>query len=330
MKKYKKYLLLFSALLTLIFFTGCDPTTITQTLYLQDIKIEGPVSQPPLHITKGQKSGTVTVSPKITINSQKSVAGRIEGHTNVNSHGLFQVDTLFEGNGTWIYQESIANRYTFDSNNLTWSLPEASMGFDLDLCLSDHFALSGGLNYIVINQNSLVGGSVGLGFFSEKDGHSLRFDGGLLWQSLYYDAATVMVTTTDPPSGPTTTEVIFFRDRDKSSSVNLFTSLTYNSVFDNFPVNFFINLGYFSQSLADFEPGETDIREYPFSYTTKILEDTRGEASTAFFNITPGIYTDINQFSRLIFGLRMLNETQLEQASESFYILPVIQLDMHF
>jgi hypothetical protein len=326
----KKYLLLFGALLTFNLITGCSTTTITQTLYLQDIEIDGPVSQPPLHITKGQKSGTVTVSPKISINSQKSVTGRIEGHTNVNSQGLFQVDTLFRGDGTWIYQESNANIYRYNSNNLKWNLPDASMGFDLDLCLSDHFALSGGLNYIVINQNSLVGGSVGLGVFSEKDGHSFRFDGGLLWQSLYYDAATVMVTTTEPPTGPTTTEVTFFRDRDKSSSVNFFTSFTYNSAFNDFPVNFFINLGYFSQSLADFEPGETDIRHYPFSYTTKILEDTRGEASTAFFNITPGIYTDINQFSRLIFGVRVLNETQLVQSSESLYILPVIQLDMHF
>ena len=330
MMKYKKYLLLSFVLIGFIFFTGCDPTTITQTLYLQDIKIEGPVSQPPLHITKGQKSGTITISPRISINTEESVAGRIDGHTDVNSRGFYQVDTLYRNDGTWIYKESNANNSRYNSNNLKWSLPDASIGVDLDLSVSDHFAFFGGLNYVVHNQKTLTGGSAGLGVFSEKEGHSFRFDAGILWQSLFYDAATVMITTTDLPSGPTTTEVTFFRDRDKSSSVNFFTSLTYNSAFDDFPANFFINLGYFSQSLADFEPGETDIDHYPFSYTTTIVEDTRGEATTSFFNISPGLYIDLNPWSRVIFGVRILKETQLEETSKSLFISPGIQLDMHF
>jgi hypothetical protein len=164
MKKIKLVFIVFASA-TFLFVTGCGTTT--QTIYLQDIEVEGPISQPPLHITNGQKAGSVTISPKISVNKGQTITGRVD-HSPVNGDGIYQANRISNGDGTWRYEPSDENRLPYFGDNLTWNMSDASMGVDLDLCVSDHFALTGGLNYVVQEQNSLIGGSAGLGIYSEK------------------------------------------------------------------------------------------------------------------------------------------------------------------
>jgi hypothetical protein len=310
--------LFFSALC----FTGC--TSVTETIYLQDIKVAGPVNHPPLHITSGQKAGDVTISPRLSVNSANSIAGQIDGHTPVNARGIYQVDTIFNNDNTYFYVPSSANQYEDEGENLRWDMPDVSFGMDIDFALSEKIALSGGLNYAVYNQRDLYGGSVGLGFLSEKELYGFRLDAGISWQQMSYNAATVVVTEIRNGSSEKI-YVNFYRDRDKSSSITFFGSVTYNTKLTDFPVNFFVNAGYFGQSLFDFEPERAD-GEYNFFNTTVV--DARGEGTAAFLTITPGLYQDIADFGRIIFGVRMLKETQLESPDNSFFIVPVIQVDL--
>jgi hypothetical protein len=291
--------------------------------------VKGPISQPPVRITNGQKGGTFTISPKVFINNKKSLSGYIDEHTKVNSQGFFQVDTFYNSDGSWYYRESNANNSNFKGDNFEWILPDALMGVDLDICLSDHVALSGGFNYIVQGQKSLIGGSVGFGFFTQKEGTSTRFDAGIIWQSMFYDAMSVVVTTRSTSTSSSST-VGFFRDRDKESTVNFFASLTYNSAYESLPINFFLSAGYFSQTVIDFKTIDTDVEYHLFSNTTVITEDLRSEATAGFIHITPGIYKDITEWSRVILGVRLLKEVQLERVSQSFFVIPVLQFDMHF
>jgi len=319
----KKILLI--SIISVLLINGC--TTVNETIYLQDIKISGPVNHPPLHITQGQKRKSVTISPRFSFNSINSLSGKLEGHTQVNDRGFYQVDTSFIDNKTWEYKESNANRYDFKGENLKWNIPDGSFGFDIDFAISDKVALFGGLNYVVQNQRDLLGGCAGLGYFGEQENYSTRFDMGVTWQNMYYDASTVIVTSIYDDNILRNSYVTFYRDRDKSSSINFFGSFTYNTAFDDFPLNFYLNASYFSQTLFDFEPGETNTEYYPFGYKREVV-DARGEAKAAFISISPGIYQNIGNMGRVIFGIKMMKETQLENSSESFLILPVVQFDL--
>jgi hypothetical protein len=310
-------------LLTIFYFTGC--TTVTETIYLQDIKVSGPINHPPLHITNEHKLGDITISPRLSINSAKSITGQIDGHTAVNSRGTYQVDTIFNNDNTWYYAPSSTNKFTYEGENLTWDIPDVSFALDIDLAISDKVSLFGGMNYAVQKQTDLFGGTVGLGFISEKEQSVLRLDAGVSWQQMNYNAATVVVT--EVRGGEDRTYVNFYRDRNKSSSATFFGSVTYNTKLTDFPVNFFVNAGYFGQALFDFQPEMSD-NEYTFFNTTVI--DARGEGTAGFLSITPGLFQEIDGLGRIIFGVRMLKETRLESADNSFFVIPVIQFDFRF
>jgi len=316
-----KYIIILFAC-TLIFLTGC--TSVTETIYLQDIKVSGPVNNPPIHITSGQKAGDVTISPRITINPLKSLTGKVDGHTAVDSKGSYRVDTVFNDN-KWIYIPSNQNNYEYTGKNVKWNMPNVSAAIDIDLAVSNKIALFGGLNYSVQNQTDLIGGSAGIGIYTDRQNYGFRLDAGISWQQMNYDAASVVVTEVRNGSDKTT-YVDFYRDRNKSSDITFFGTFTYNTKLTDFPFNFFINAGYFGQSLFDFEPRTMDMNFVLFN--TRVI-DARGEGTAAFLTITPGIYQEMNDFGRVMFGIRMLKETQLE-SSDSFFIQPVFQVDLQF
>ncbi len=222
-----------------------------QSVYLQNVDVGGPINQPPLHITNGQKAHSITFSPKVYINTEKNYRGLAGGHTNVNSYGYFQVDTVINNSGVPGYKESSSNSYIYKGQNLNWNMPDASVGFQVDIALSNHFAVNGGINYAEINQTKLINGSVGIGFFSEKEGSAIRFDFGLLFQNMYYNSSSVVITTIEPTFSSKETEISFYQDYNKSSSTDFYGSLTYNSAYKNSLLNFYLNLSYFGQTVLD-------------------------------------------------------------------------------
>lgn len=316
------------ALIALIFinFIGC--TTINQTIYLQNIEISGPMNNPPINITTDQKQGSFNVSTRFSINDNKQISGRIEKHSYVDPQGIYRVDTMFNNDGSRYYKESNLNSREFNGNNLKWNLPSFSAAVNMDYAAGNHIAVNLGLHYSVLNQNDYLGGSAGIGIFSENEGSAFRFDAGVMWQSLSYVASTVVITKETPLFGSTTTSVDFFRDRDKSTNWNPYVSLTFNTSAKTSPLNFFVSLGYFSQTLFDFEPSDPNPEYYPLGLTV-IRNDQRGESTTSFLNLSSGIFINMTEKSKIILGVKLMKETQIEETSKSLFILPVLQFDMN-
>ena len=326
MKTLSKLLTKFYLKLTIaisILFSLSSCTTITDTLYVQDVNVKGPINQPPIRVT-GKDSSSFTISPKFFINTNKKHNGLVEGHTRANSEGFFQVDTIRDGDEVTYRETSGVNNNQFKGENLHWSMPDYFIGLDLDIAISRKVALSGGFSMSSKDKTNLYGYRVGLGFFTASENVGVRFDGGLIWQKYSYEAASVIVHD----DGFSIPEVIFFRDRGSSTNLNHYLSLTINTIYDNLPVNFLLNVGYSGQSLIDYEPSETDDNYYIIFNPNYRIEDQRGEAYAAFINVSPGIYANINEWSRLVFAVRFFFEIDFEESSNSTFIIPMVQFDL--
>ncbi len=306
---------------------GCGVTK--NTFYLQGINIDAPIKQLPVHITNGQKEGSVTITPKISINEVRIIDGRVSEHTPVNSEGIYQLDTVIV-NGHTAYRESSADQFAFEGNNMSWSMPDLMVGADLDYCLGNHIALALSMDYSSTQSTSLLGYKAGLGFFSQKGKGAFRVDVGMSWQDVNFEAFSVLKSQYTPYGGTADAPVIiFFRDIKKENYMNPYISITYNTCFPDNAVNFVVALGYFSQTLYDFQPEKVNTLYYPASSTT-INEDLRGNGSATFIDFTPGVYFDLNESMRITAGVKILKETSMESISKSLFVNPVVQLDMHF
>ena len=321
----KKLSVLICSTLFIYFLQGC--TTINQTIYLQNVKVDGPIKTPPLNITKDKKDEQATISVGMSFNSARNVQGVVGEHTMVNSAGNFQVDTATI-KGQRIYYDAGTNNYKYAGNNFQWHQSDFSIFVNSDFRLSSAFAFSFGLNYAVQNQVDLYGGNFGFGIYSESESAAMRLDFGLNWEQVLYDASSVVVTEVSG-GGNNSSSVAFYEDKDKRTSFTPYITLTYNSKFDNAPFNFFINIGYFTQSLINYSPS-TPSQSYYSLNTTVYTVDKRGEAIAGFFNFMPGLYFYITDKSRINIGMRILKETQIESSSNSTYILPFFQFDVSF
>ncbi len=310
--------------LFLLLFGGC--TTVTQTIYIQNVKVDGPINQPPVHVTDNNQNTSMTISPKFYLNTTNTSTASLN-HTNVNRNGNFQVDTVFNSDGTWSYKESNTNTYQFNGKNLSWNLPSFYAGLDVDLPMSRSVSISGSFNFSNQENINLLGGSVGLGFHNQNKYSTMRIDVGLTFQEYWYDAATVVVTETQPVFGDKITTITFFRDTNKNTSVNPYITVTYNSNFEESPVNFYLGLSYFGQTLFDYEPSNLNPTYYPFT-TTTVSTETNNKISTAYLGINPGIYTKISDNSRIIFGVSILRNLEMENPSNSLFVIPMLKFDM--
>ena len=321
----KKLSVLICSLFLIYFIQGC--TTVNQTIYLQNVEVNGPSKAPPLNITKDKINEQATISVGVNFNNTKNVQGLVGEHSKVNSAGFFQVDTIIVP-GQRSYKDSGNNLYKFNGNNFQWNQPDFSMFINSDLRLSNVFAFSFGLNYAIQNQSSLYGGNFGFGMCSETKTGAMRIDFGLNWQQTIYDASSVVITDI-LGGGSNSSSVTFFEDTDKRTSFTPYITLTYNSKFEDSPINFFINGGYFTQSLINYSPSTPSKTYYPFNITV-ITVDKRGEATAGFLNFMPGLYISVTENSRIDLGLRILKETQIESSSKSLFVLPFFQYDISF
>jgi len=335
MKKLTRFTIGLSVLIFCLLITGCTNKEIVKTFYLQDVKVTGPVNLAPVHITDTSNVPSFTISARFLYNTQKKVQGTVEGHSQVNAQGNFEYETIFnDEDGTVTYRETQgANIYDYKGRNLTWNTSSLSTGFDIDMKLTHHFALFGGLNYSVQNNKSLWGYIAGLGFFSNKNGMGIRIDGGLHIQNIYYDANTLVSVTGDE------NYLLFLHDKDKASHVDPFVNFTFNTAYKDWAANLFISAGFTGQTLADFEPKDPDPDFYlpvpPYLIPVNInrhviVNDLRGESFASFVHLTPGIYFNVTDESRILIGSRFYFETQVENADKNIFIIPFAQVDFMF
>ena len=313
-------------LIVFLLFICCSPSTTVTKIYLQDIEVSAPINQSPVHITDSTQTG-ITVSPRISFNTKKTLQGKIDNHTLVNSKGLFQIDTVFNNDGTFYFKETAgANKYPFNGNNLRWTLAELTASVDFDFKVSRSVSLFMGANYSVVNQKSLWGGLVGLGLMSSGKNTGIRVDLGLNIQEMPYDAYTLVSVTQTGPSG-TSNYVVDYLDALSDTHFDPFINLTFNSSNPDWLFNIFVQAGYSIQSLVDFTP-ETEVDHNPFYYNNvSITEDLRGEATAGLINITPGIFFNFGDTGRVLVGTSLYWITQTEEVDNSFYLVPMLQFD---
>lgn len=323
-----KILIKYSAVMILFLQVGCGVTK--NTFYLQNININAPTKAPSVHITNGQKAGSFTITPEIYLNTNKNIQAKASNHTSVNSNGIFQVDSGYV-DGKLVYFEADSNSYDFNGKNLTWNFPDYKVGINLDYCLSDRIAFDVGMNFTSKSSTSLIGWNAGLGFFKQNKNNSIRVDVGVTWQQVQFDALTVVKTEYVPYGGtPQEPVFTFFNDVKKENYLNPYIALTYNSCYQESPINFYINLSYFIQTLFDFTPSTLNSAFYPFNYVTSFNEDLRGDGSASFIGFSPGIYFDLDESTRLVTGVNILKEVELDNSSQSIFVSPMVQLNVIF
>jgi hypothetical protein len=335
MKKDNLILYVYFIIVIIVLLYGCttQETVKTTTVYLQEMELTGPINQSPIHISDSSDTPAITFSPRFSYSIEKSVDGKIAGHTLVNQNGVFEIDTVFNSDGTINHYEEVpgANRYTYKGNNLFWNIPAVTAGLDIDFKITRNFALFGGVNYTNDNNISLWGGNFGLGVYgASKKGLAFRLDAGAHIQSISYDAYTIESVEITGPSA-TDDYVIFYHDVDESTNLNPFINLTINSCYPDWIFNFFVNAGYSWQTLADFEPKEPDEDYYneldPFYSYREIVYDLRGESTIGFFHFTPGLIFNFGDYTQLLIGSRFYFISELNEASSSLFIMPMMQFD---
>jgi hypothetical protein len=316
--------------LSLFYFTfiGCAPSTTVTKIYLQEVEVYGPINSSPVHITDSSKTG-ITISPRISFNTKNTLNGKIDQHTLVNSQGVFQVDTVFNSDGTFYFQETPgANKYPFEGKNFIWYTPDVTASIDFDFKLSKSFALFVGGNYAIVKQKSIWGGLFGIGLMGSGKDAAFRFDVGINIQDMPYDAYTIVSVTKTGSTG-TSNYVADYHDISSKTQFNPFAAVTINSYNRDWLFNIFLNSGYRTQSLVNFTP-EDQVYHNPYYYGDEyITEDNRGEATAGIIDITPGFYFNFGDTGRILLGAKFNWIVQIEDLDYPFQVIPMLQFDFN-
>ena len=283
-------------------FIGC--ATVTETLYLREAEVAGPLTPAPIHITDTTDIPSITISPTFSYNTKKTFTGDIGEYTT-----LFSYDSSF----------------TPSDNSLEWYVASVNAGVNFDLKILRGFALTFGVNYSGQDNFDAWGGNFGIGFFSYQEGIAFRMDAGLQIHSMKYDAYTVSKVVIDNLFGSDETYISYYHDIGESTHFDPYVTLTFNTAFKNWPVNMFINGGYVVQTLFSFIP-ETYYYSYPLYQKT----DKRGSKTAGFIALTPGIYFNVTDVTRVAAGCGFYFETQINDANPNLFILPMMQVDFTF
>ena len=171
-------------------------------------------------------------------------------------------------------------------NSLIFNVAEVNAGIDMEWALSRTIAFTFGVSYSSQSNFNSLGGNFGIGFNTYNPGIAFRFDLGMQFYSMKYDAYTVLEKTVHHLFGNDEHYTIYYHDIGESTHFDPYFNLTFNTAYRDWPVNIFINAGYVVQTLLSFEPKQTH-REYWGN--EHIITDARGTSTMGFINLTPGI-----------------------------------------
>lgn len=292
MKSSQVSLLLLTS--SMLLFSAC--VSVKDEIFLQNMKIEGSPSQPPVHVTGADREkGSLYASPHISISSGT-------------------VTTALDQQ----YDRPVPDSLTeFKAKGLSWDLPRASFGIDLDYAASNTLALNGGVAASVGEGKQLMSLYGGIGLFSADEDVSFRFDIGLQYSDIRYQGATVILRTAG-----SIRDTIYFLDRGKDFQLNLYANLTVNSSNES-GLNWFLQLGINPQTLTSFVPSRGASQDpTPFA-----VSDLRAESSVFWLNATPGLYFSLPKDRRILLGVRLMRELSSESSKPELIVIPMLQFD---
>ena len=285
----------------LLFYIGCS--TVEETLYLRQAEVKGPLTMAPIHITDSSDIPSITISPTFSYNTTNYFTGNISEYST-----LYSLDTILIPS----------------PNSLIWQPSSINAGVNFDFKILKGFALTFGVNYSGQSNFEAWGGNFGIGFFSIKNGGAFRMDVGLQIHTMQYDAYTVSKIVVTDFWGGRDEYISFYHDIDKSTHLDPYITLTFNTSFKTWPVNIFFSGGYVVQTLFSFTP-ESSYYVYP-TFTYKRL-DKRGSSTAGFIALTPGIYFNITEVTRVSTGCSFYIETLIDDANPNLFIIPMMQVD---
>ena len=329
MKTIGSLVVMGGTLLYILLLSGCGETREV-TLYMQDLEVQGPAGNLPLQITRNPEAGEFHVTPHVGFSSSIDAAGSIDGHTAVNTRGVYQVDTVYNGSEVTFVDPGNVNTIPFSGSNLHRKFPSAVVGLDVDFGVSRITALSVGVHYSSLDGTGLTGYHAGIAFRQHRGNTALRLDVGWQWEEFLYEAFTIV---TDRPLSSQSATVSFYRDKRKSSQGKLYGALTINSTNPDWYLRPFLQLGMMSQGITDIRPSAPQSEPWivpPFfiAYPSAgIVNDKRREFRSTQFVFTPGMTTDLDESLSVIIGVAVNVETNIDSYSRSVMIVPVVRLD---
>jgi hypothetical protein len=290
------------SILSFCYLIGCS---VEQTIYLGDAEVTAPITTPPTHLNINKETGDITFSPKfsVIINREK-----LSGQTG-------------DRYSSYHYFEN--PQYEPKPENLDWMPVKYCFGLDIDWKVGDNISLFAGLNSATEKSISLTGGNIGIGIHNHMKNPITRFDIGFNIQKYNYFVVSIVHTKTTSIFGKDEYWDIY-GDKGSSVSFNPFFTLTINSSNGTGFLNYFGTIGIFSQSLLDFEPGETNYEFFPFVNYKTTVDENAGFISYSFY-ANPGLsFSIINNF-RIIISAKLLKE--LSTSTRKWFIIPSAQLD---
>jgi len=278
---------LISILLIIIGFYGCTTTKTS----LQEISVEQTLMNLPTRITENNKAGDVLLSLNFSGFRQKNTFGNINGHTDVNENGFYEVEKISD---TKYLEHAGVNTYKYTGNNFHINLPEFSIAGNIDLIASKYFCFFGGVSYNHINDEENWSKYFGIGFYNELPNFGYRIDFGLINYSSNYNINYVKVED-KIITGDMTRDVWFYEKQQSNNYWGTFLSFTYNTKRSDWFVNLFANYTVGIQVLYEIElPVDLSTDKYNFNLSTTV------------HNFSLGVFQKISESIRFSLGAKYL------------------------
>ena len=306
---------------------GCGQTTEIQvTTIIKEAEVAGPVSTVPVHVVTPHSKNRVALTVHGSYQGSQEVKAVIDGSPPGTAPWLYPQDTLhFSGT-------SFRTVPRKPETNLTWNLPDFTGGLDLDIAW-EQFALTGGVNVSSVSGDALVGWSAGIAFFkADTGGVGIRLEGGILGQTLTYDASTVQIvrrTTSGGwlSSGSTSIDTFYYRDYDRNMKLGFYGSLMLNMAYPEWPLNPFLQASVFTQPLLSYEPSR--VTTFNWKHTTgQTTHETEASTSVVLFGLTPGFYIEPSPTILITGGVRIIFDFSNSIKEPSNLVMPFLQFSL--
>lgn len=298
------HMFLFS--LIIIVFCSSFGCSVVQEIYLGDVEVGAPVTPPPTHVTIDKESSPVTVSFKL-----------------INLPGPKVIHTSTDGHYGQSVKLSDTIEYRAKTNNLDWNIAGNLLGADVDFKIWKSVAFFGGIHFPIGKGSNLLGGNIGIGIHSYDKNPNIRFDLGLGIQKYDFKAITI-IRTKGTSFFENIDDIAVYEDRGSTTNLNPFLTMTLNSSDKLSLINYFFTVGYFTQNLLGFYPGETHSSSPFYSQTTF---DERSDCTCGFLYLNPGITYAFDQQFNIIVSAKILKEMTKTELG-NWLIMPSLQVDI--
>jgi hypothetical protein len=301
----------------LIHYNGCS----NEDIFIQNLRVTAPLSQPSLHFTDGDTTRRIHITASAGISQKTRMVGLIEKHTYVNRNGVMQIDTVFDGpNVNYVYHSS-SNPLAYTGENLQWDFPSISYSLGFDCLLTEHFALDLGVDYGAVQRVEFWTENAGLGFYSFDEDIGFRADIGWRFSQTSYDLSYVILEYDSPVQldNPTEASIRIGSVSGKNNTINFYYGATINTKRIDWPFNFFLRGSFDRKELID--------HYLPSSHS---FSSVNANNTVILFSLTPGISYQVGSAQRLNIGVQFIKNISLLNDEKQFYVVPVMQLDWSF